>query len=147
MQIGGILCRGHRRFRRRDDRIFILRPLDPSPVSPASSPILRTTASASDSPGSTSPAGTDHSRRPAVPTRALDTADPVHAVQIGGKVPATGAERWLAVRRIIGFLFIALIVWLILTQPNTAANIVNDIFAILKTAATNVTSFFTQLLN
>jgi hypothetical protein len=52
----------------------------------------------------------------------------------------------LVVRRIIGFLFIALIVWLILTQPNTAANIVNDIFAILKTAATNVTSFFTQVV-
>lgn len=49
-------------------------------------------------------------------------------------------------KRIVGFLFVALIVWLILTQPNTAANIVNDIFAILKTAATNVTRFFTQLL-
>ena len=49
--------------------------------------------------------------------------------------------------RIVGFLLVALIVWLILTQPNTAANIVNDIFAILKTAATNVTSFFTQLLS
>jgi hypothetical protein len=50
-------------------------------------------------------------------------------------------------RRIVGFLFVALIVWLILTQPITAANILNDIFAILKTAATNVTTFFTQLLN
>ena len=49
--------------------------------------------------------------------------------------------------RIVGFLLVVLIVWLILTQPTTAANIVNQIFAILKTAATNVTSFFTQLLN
>ncbi len=55
--------------------------------------------------------------------------------------------RWLSVRRIVGFLFLTLIVWLILTQPTTAANIVNEIFAILKTAATNITSFFTQLLN
>jgi hypothetical protein len=53
----------------------------------------------------------------------------------------------LSVRRIVGFLFLALIVWLILTQPTTAANIVNGIAAILMTAATNVTSFFTQLLN
>ena len=37
-------------------------------------------------------------------------------------------------------------VWLILTQPTTAANILNEIAAILKTAATNITSFFTQLL-
>ncbi len=50
-------------------------------------------------------------------------------------------------RRIVGFLFLALIAWLILTQPTTAANILNDILAILKTAATNVTSFFTQVLN
>ena len=50
-------------------------------------------------------------------------------------------------RRLIGFLFLALIVWLIFTQPTTAANIVNDIGAILKTAAQNITSFFTQVLN
>ena len=49
-------------------------------------------------------------------------------------------------RRIVGFLFVALIVWLILTQPSTAAGILTAIATILKTAATNVTSFFTQLL-
>ena len=66
----------------------------------------------------------------------------------GVKGPSPGAERWLSVnfRRIVGFLFVALIIWLILTQPTTAANILNNIAAILKTAATNVTSFFTQLL-
>jgi hypothetical protein len=55
---------------------------------------------------------------------------------------------WLSVRfwRIVWFLFVALMVWLILTQPTTAANIVNGIVAILRTAATNITSFFTQLL-
>ena len=56
-------------------------------------------------------------------------------------------ERWLAMWRIVWFLFLALAVWLIFTQPTTAANIFNEIFALLKTAATNVTSFFTQLLN
>jgi hypothetical protein len=53
----------------------------------------------------------------------------------------------LAVKRLVGFLFLALVVWLILTQPTTAAHIFNDIFAILKTAATNVTNFFTQILS
>jgi hypothetical protein len=52
----------------------------------------------------------------------------------------------LAVARIVWFLFVALGVWLIFTQPVTAAHIVNEIFAVLKTAATNVTTFFTHLL-
>jgi hypothetical protein len=51
------------------------------------------------------------------------------------------------VSRIVGFLFLALIVWMIVTQPTTAANIVNDIGAILKTAATNITHFFAQVLD
>ncbi len=52
----------------------------------------------------------------------------------------------MAVSRIVGFLFVALIVWLILTQPTTAAHIVNNVFAILKAAATNITHFFRQVL-
>ena len=36
---------------------------------------------------------------------------------------------------------------LVLTQPDTAANIVKSIAAILETAATNITSFFTQRLS
>ena len=53
----------------------------------------------------------------------------------------------MAVGRMIWFLFLALVVWLILTQPTTAANIVNDIAAILKTAATNITYFFAKVLD
>jgi hypothetical protein len=48
-------------------------------------------------------------------------------------------------RRIVGFLFLALIIWLILTQPQVAASIVESIAAVLKTAATNVVEFFTAL--
>jgi hypothetical protein len=48
--------------------------------------------------------------------------------------------------RIVGFLFLALIIWLILTQPAVAAGIVQSIATILKTAATNVTQFFTSLI-
>jgi hypothetical protein len=74
---------------------------------------------------------------------------PIRSVRYkeAARVPAIGAERWLAVARIFGFLFLALVVWLILTQPVTAAHIVNNIFAILKTAATNVTTFFTHVFS
>jgi hypothetical protein len=63
------------------------------------------------------------------------------------KGPSPGAERWLSVnlRRIVGFLFVALIVWLVLTQPDTAASIVRSIAAILETAATNIVHFFTSI--
>jgi hypothetical protein len=65
----------------------------------------------------------------------------------GVKGPSPGAERWLSVnlRRIVGFLFLALIVWLVLTQPDTAASILRNIFAVLETAAQNITRFFTSL--
>ena len=49
-------------------------------------------------------------------------------------------------RRIVGFLFLALLVWLVLTQPDTAAAILHNIAAILETAATNVTRFFQQVV-
>jgi hypothetical protein len=55
--------------------------------------------------------------------------------------------RWSAVQRIIGFLFLALVVWMIVTEPTTAANIVNDIGAILRTAATNIIHFSSRVLN
>jgi hypothetical protein len=48
-------------------------------------------------------------------------------------------------RRILGFLFLALIVWLILTQPDVAAAILRSIAAVLKTAATNIVHFFVAL--
>jgi hypothetical protein len=49
-------------------------------------------------------------------------------------------------RRIVGFLFLALIVWLILTQPDVASGILRSIALILRTAATNITHFFSSLL-
>jgi hypothetical protein len=55
--------------------------------------------------------------------------------------------RWLSVSfwRIVGFLSLALIIWLILTQPVVAAGIVNSIASLLKAAATNITRFFVAL--
>jgi len=49
------------------------------------------------------------------------------------------------VRRLVGFLFLAFVVWLILTQPITAANAVNQIGYFLRAAAHNVTVFITEL--
>ena len=49
-------------------------------------------------------------------------------------------------RRLVGFLFVAFVVWLILTQPITAANAVNEIGALLRAAAHNVTVFITQVV-
>ena len=40
---------------------------------------------------------------------------------------------------------VALIVWLVLTSPDTAAGILRNIAAVLETAAQNITRFFTQL--
>ena len=50
-------------------------------------------------------------------------------------------------RRLVGFLFYAFVVWLILTQPITAANAFTAIIAFLRAAAHNVTVFVTQLVN
>jgi hypothetical protein len=84
----------------------------------------------------------------AVRTRAPDTRDTLSAVQIKCHGLSSEAERWLLVnvRRIVGFLFLALIVWLIITQPDVAAGILRSIAAILKTAATNIVHFFDKLL-
>ena len=62
-------------------------------------------------------------------------------------LPSTGVERWWAVRRLVGFLFVAFVVWLILTQPVTAANAVSGIASYLSAAAHNVSVFVTELVN
>ena len=56
-------------------------------------------------------------------------------------------ERWWAVRRLVGFLFVAFVVWLILTQPITAANAVSGIASYLRAAAHNVSVFVTEVVN
>jgi hypothetical protein len=51
------------------------------------------------------------------------------------------------VRRLGGFLFLAFVVWLIVTQPVTAANAVNQIGYFLRAVADNVTIFMSELIN
>ena len=50
-------------------------------------------------------------------------------------------------RRLVGFLFVAFVVWLILTQPITAANAVSAIASYLRVAAHNVSVFVTEVVN
>jgi hypothetical protein len=52
----------------------------------------------------------------------------------------------VSVKRIVGLLVIALVIFFIITQPTAAANSLQNIGSILRDAATSVTTFFTSLL-
>ena len=49
-------------------------------------------------------------------------------------------------RRIVGFLVLALIIFVIITQPKSAADSVQTIGATLRDAADSITTFFTELV-
>ncbi|HVH21555.1 MAG TPA: hypothetical protein VNA11_03780 [Pseudonocardia sp.] len=49
-------------------------------------------------------------------------------------------------RKIVGFLVLALVIFFIITQPETAADSVQTIGATLRDAATSITTFFTALV-
>jgi hypothetical protein len=53
---------------------------------------------------------------------------------------------WVNVKKIVGFVAIALLIWFVVTQPDGAANSLQNIGGILRDAADSVTRFFTQLL-
>ncbi|WP_219418251.1 hypothetical protein [Pseudonocardia nigra] len=50
------------------------------------------------------------------------------------------------VKKIVGLLAIALLIFFVITQPDGAANSVQNIGATLRDAAESITSFFTQLV-
>ena len=50
-------------------------------------------------------------------------------------------------KKIIGFLVIALVVFFVITQPSAAAGAINNIGQMLTNAANSVVSFFTQLVS
>jgi hypothetical protein len=52
----------------------------------------------------------------------------------------------VSVKRIVGLLAIALLIFFVITQPATAAASVQNIGNILRNAAESVTSFFVQLV-
>ncbi len=65
------------------------------------------------------------------------------------KGPSPGAERWLSVnlRRIVGFLLVAFLIFFILTQPVAAANVLSSILATLRVWATNFGTFVSTSLS
>lgn len=50
------------------------------------------------------------------------------------------------VKKIVGLLAIALLIFYVVTQPDGAANSVQNIGGLLRDAAVSITSFFTQLV-
>ena len=50
------------------------------------------------------------------------------------------------VKKLVGLLVVALLVYFVIVQPAAAANSVHNIGGILKNAADSVTSFFTKLV-
>jgi len=50
------------------------------------------------------------------------------------------------VKRIVGLLVIALVIFFIITQPNAAANSLSSIGNTLRGAAQSVTTFFTNVV-
>lgn len=79
--------------------------------------------------------------------RAPDTLSAVGAVQIN-RQGCPGAERWFVVdvKRIIGLLLIALLLFFVFTQPVSAATSLQNIGATLRDGAESITVFFTQLV-
>jgi large-conductance mechanosensitive channel len=49
-------------------------------------------------------------------------------------------------RRIVGFLVLALVIFFIITQPSNAADSVRTIGSTLRDAADSITTFFTELV-
>jgi hypothetical protein len=52
----------------------------------------------------------------------------------------------MTARRIVGFLVLALIIFFIITQPESAADAARSIGATLRNAADSITQFFTALV-
>jgi hypothetical protein len=57
-------------------------------------------------------------------------------------------QRWVVVgiNRIVGFLVLALILFFIITQPRSAANVVQSLGSTLREAAESITVFFREVV-
>lgn len=80
--------------------------------------------------------------------RVPDTLGHARAVQIRGQGFDPGTETVVVVnvKKIVGLLVIALLIFFVVTQPVAAADSLQNIGNILRNAATSVTQFFTQLV-
>ena len=52
----------------------------------------------------------------------------------------------MTLRRIVGFLVLALIIFFVITQPRSAADVVQSLGATLRDAAESITTFFQELV-
>ncbi len=50
------------------------------------------------------------------------------------------------IKKILGLIAIALLIFFVVTQPDGAANSVQNIGTILRNAANSITSFFTKIV-
>ncbi len=53
---------------------------------------------------------------------------------------------WVNVRKIVGFIAIALLIFFVVTRPDSAAQSVQNIGSILSDVANSVSDFFTALV-
>lgn len=65
---------------------------------------------------------------------------------LGQRSGAVAERRVVDINRVIGFLVLALIIFFIITQPKTAANVVQSLAYTLRDAAESVTVFFRELV-
>ena len=87
------------------------------------------------------------SSTPAIEARAPDTLDTIGAVQIrcSGSVQSRTVVV-VNVKKIVGLLAIALLLFFVFTQPDNAAGSVTSIGTTLKSGAESVIRFVTQLV-
>jgi large-conductance mechanosensitive channel len=52
----------------------------------------------------------------------------------------------MSLRRIVGFLVLALVIFFVITEPESAADSVRSILGTLRNAADSITTFFTELV-
>ncbi len=77
-----------------------------------------------------------------------DTQRGPRAVQINsqGSHALFGTVVVVNVKKIVGLLVVALLIYFVIVQPDSAANSLQNIGSILKNAADSVTRFFTRLV-
>jgi len=71
---------------------------------------------------------------------------PVVRYKSTGKGPSRAGGGVVNVKRLVGFLVIALLIYAVIVNPTASANTVQSIGNILKNAADSITAFFQQLL-
>ena len=77
-----------------------------------------------------------------------DTPGSAGAVEISSRGLVLSAERWMVVdvKKIVGLLVIAVLLFFVFTQPASAAQSLQNIGTVLKDGASSVTQFVQKLV-